>query len=334
MRRLSLALLVLVVLAAAAWAWIEHRYQGAELAFDSRPARIEVAPGMGLRQVGVAIRRAGADAPDWLFKYAAWRRDDAHRIQVGIYEVREAQTLATLLDRMVAGDVLKSSITFIEGWRFEQMRDAIRTHPELRPTEGLDAAAVLGFLGSEREHPEGLFFPSTYTFPAGSRDLDIYRLAYEEMRRVLEKAWSGREPDLPLASPYEALVMASVVEKETGVEADRRLVAGVFTNRLRRGMRLQSDPTTIYGLGDAFDGDLKRVHLRSDTPYNTYTRHGLPPTPIALPGRASIEAVLHPAATDALYFVARGDGSSQFSNTLAEHNRAVSKYQLGNKGKK
>ncbi|MCB1745416.1 MAG: endolytic transglycosylase MltG, partial [Gammaproteobacteria bacterium] len=239
-------------------------------------------------------------------------------------------SLRVILDRMVAGDVLTAEIRFIEGWRFNQLRETIAEHPELRHEAAtLSEQALLDRLGIRYEHPEGLFFPSTYRFAAGISDLEVYRMAHEAMRRLLDEAWAAREPGLPLKDPYEALVLASVVEKEAGTEADRALIAGVFVNRLRRGMKLQSDPTTIYGLGDAFDGDLRRVHLRTDTPYNTYTRHGLPPTPIALVGRASLQAVLHPAKTDALYFVARGDGSSQFSVTLDEHNAAVRKYQLG-----
>ncbi|MEZ5652048.1 MAG: endolytic transglycosylase MltG [Burkholderiaceae bacterium] len=334
MRRTLKVLVVLVILvgavAALTYRWALERYGEQPLVFVNLPARVEVRPGMGLRQVGGALRAAGAQAPDWLFKLAARLRDDAHRLQVGIYEVREPQTLRELLDRMVAGDVLMAEIRFIEGWRFAQLRATVRAHPELRhETDSLDDRALLQRLGIERDHPEGLFFPSTYRFPAGSSDLDIYRMSHDALRKLLDEAWAGREEGLPLATPYEALVLASVVEKETGVEADRPQIAGVFVNRLRRGMMLQSDPTTIYGLGDAFDGDLRRVHLRSDTPYNTYTRHGLPPTPIALVSRASLRAVLHPASTDALYFVARGDGSSQFSATLGEHNSAVRRYQLG-----
>lgn len=332
MRRFFIAVLVLACLAgAAAYGWLDYRYQRQPLAFAQSPARIEVRAGMGLRQVGGALRAAGADAPDWLLQAAARLRDDDHRLQVGTYAVEEPQTLRQLLDRMVAGDVLMASITIIEGWRFAQMRQAIDVHPEVRRegADGVEPAEVLQRLGIGHDHPEGLFFPSTYRFPVGTTDLGVYRMAHDAMTRLLERAWASRDPDLPLATPYEALILASVVEKETGIEADRRVIAGVFINRLRRGMMLQSDPTTIYGLGDAFDGDLRRVHLRTDTPYNTYTRKGLPPTPIALPGLASIEAVLHPASTDALYFVARGDGSSHFSSTLAEHNAAVRRYQLG-----
>jgi UPF0755 protein len=194
--------------------------------------------------------------------------------------------------------------------------------------DGLEPPAIMAALGLEPRHPEGLFFPSTYRFDDGDSDADILRRAYRRMQRVLDDAWAKRDPELPYATPYEALIMASIVEKETGQADEREAIAGVFVRRLRRGMKLQTDPTVIYGLGAAFDGNLRRADLRRDTPYNTYTRHGLPPTPIALPGAAAIEAALHPADGKALYFVAKGDGSHHFSDSLRQHNNAVRRYQL------
>ena len=238
-------------------------------------------------------------------------------------------TLKALVDQIVDGDVLTSEVRVIEGWTFARMRQAIVDHPDLVPASAnMTDKEMLASIGAPFEAPEGLFFPSTYHFPVGATDLDVFRQAYELMQKNLQDAWAARQPNLPLKSPHEALILASIVEKETGLEADRQHVAGVFINRLRINMRLQSDPTTIYGLGDSFDGNLRRRDLRADTPFNTYTRAGLPPTPISLPGRASLDAVLNPADTKALYFVARGDGSSQFSDTLSEHQSAVRKFQL------
>jgi UPF0755 protein len=217
----------------------------------------------------------------------------------------------------------------VEGWTFRQLLSALRRHEAVRDTlDGLSDEAIMARLGYPGKHPEGRFLPETYQFPRGTSDLEFLRRAYDGMQRALAAAWQGRAEDLPLDSPHEALVLASIVEKETGLASERARIAGVFVRRLRRGMRLQTDPTVIYGLGEAFDGNLRRRDLAADTPYNTYTRAGLPPTPICLPGKAAIEAVMHPAHGTSLYFVARGDGSHQFSDTLEAHNRAVQKYQL------
>lgn len=226
-------------------------------------------------------------------------------------------------------DVLMAEVTIVEGWTWRQMRATIDRHPELaHDTAGKADRELLAMLGSQRAHPEGLFHPSTYRFSPGAPDIDVYRQAFERQASILKELWESRQEGLPLADPYEALVLASIVEKETGRVEDRAKVASVFVNRLRIGMRLQSDPTTIYGLGSRFDGNLRKRDLLEDSAYNTYTRAGLPPTPIALPGKASIAAALNPVATRALYFVARGDGSSEFSESLEAHNRAVARYQL------
>ena len=221
-------------------------------------------------------------------------------------------------------------VRFTEGWTFRQMRAALAQTPDLsHDTTELSDVDILQQIGATERNPEGLFFPSTYSFSPGTGDLEIYRQAYKQLKKALDEAWAARAADLPYDTPYQALVMASIVEKETGRESDRDKVAAVFINRLRKGMMLQSDPTTIYGMGDKFDGNLRRRDLTTDSVYNTYTRTGLPPTPIALPGKASIVAATQPAPIAALYFVARGDGSSEFSNDLAAHNRAVGRYQLG-----
>ena len=315
------------ILLAAFAAW---RYAFAPLGQSQAELRVTIERGAGLRGIAAELARAGVAVsfPEiWL---ATRVRGDAMRLKAGTYLVREPTTLRELLDRMVAGDVLMAEIRFIEGWTFAQMRGAIDAHPDLRhDTAGLAEAELLARVGLKLPRAEGQFLPDTYRFPAGAPDVEVFRQAHRELRRALEEAWAARAPGLPYASPEEALIMASIVEKETGIEADRVKVAAVFVNRLRLGMRLQSDPTTIYGLGARFDGNLRKRDLLEDTPYNTYTRAGLTPTPIALPGRASIEAALNPAAIRALYFVARGDGSSEFSDDLAAHNRAVARYQLG-----
>lgn len=325
-----LGFVMVVLIAGATLAGVaQWRYERAPIAFEQAPVRITLERGDGLRSAGRQMREAGVAVPDWTLAAIGRLRDDVSRIHRGTYELHPPLTLRTLVDKLVAGDVLQSEARFIEGWTFGQMRASLAANPDVaHDSATLDEQSLLQAIGAQESRAEGLFFPSTYHFSVGTSDLEIYRAAYLKMQQVLEEAWADRDPTLPLASKYEALVLASIVEKETGIESDRAIVAGVFTNRLRIDMMLQSDPTTIYGLGDRFDGDLRRRDLRTDTPWNTYTRKGLPPTPIALPGSASIAAVMNPATTTALYFVARGDGSSQFSDTLDEHNRAVRKYQL------
>jgi UPF0755 protein len=266
----------------------------------------------------------------WAFEAVARVAGNPADIKAGQYEIRSGVTPLELLGKLVRGEVALTEIAFIEGWSFKQLRDALDAHPDVRhDTRGLVDAEVMRRLQAPSENPEGLFFPDTYRFAKGASDFEILRSAYRAMAKRLDAAWAQRQADVPLASPYEALILASIVEKETARGDDRAMIAAVLVNRLRAGMKLQADPTVIYGLGSAFDGNLRKRDLVADTPYNTYTRDGLPPTPIALPGLASIEAVLNPARTDALYFVARGNGTSEFSRTLEEHNRAVTKYQLG-----
>ena len=251
----------------------------------------------------------------------------AGRIRAGSYEVHGGDTPRTLLQKMVRGDEALLAVRFIEGWTVRQMRQALAEAPGLRAlTAGMTEAELMAAVGSPGVPAEGRFFPDTYLYGRGVSDLTVLRRAHHAMQRQLDAAWQARDPALPLASADELLTLASIVEKETGLEADRAQVAGVFANRLRIGMRLQTDPTVIYGLGQAFDGNLRRIHLETDGPFNTYTRAGLPPTPIALPGAASLRAAARPQATAALYFVARGDGSSAFSATLEEHPRAVDRY--------
>jgi UPF0755 protein len=231
---------------------------------------------------------------------------------------------------LVRGEETLRTITLVEGWNVRQVRQALAKAEELQAKfHNLSDAQIMEKLGRPGLHPEGRFYPDTYTYAKGSSDLALLQRALKSMDKHLAKAWLTRLPNSPLKTPDEALILASIVEKETGKAADRPLIAGVFIHRLRIGMMLQTDPSVIYGLGTAFDGNLRRSDLRADTPYNTYTRTGLPPTPIAMPGKAALEAALHPAATQALYFVAKGDGSSHFSSDLTEHNRAVNRYQRG-----
>ena len=247
----------------------------------------------------------------------------------------EGLTPAALLDLLVSGKVIEYSLTLVEGWTFAQVLEATRSHPVLVQSLAPDAGPgdVMTALGHPGEHPEGRYFPDTYQFPRGTTDLQVLARSYDRMAEVLAREWDARAEGLPITDPYEALTLASIVEKETGRAEERPAIAGVFVRRLEKGMLLQTDPTVIYGLGDAFDGNLRRRDLERDTPYNTYTRAGLTPTPICMPGRDAIHAVLHPADGDALYFVATGDGGHHFSATLSEHNRAVRRYQLNRGGK-
>jgi UPF0755 protein len=290
----------------------------------------EVRAGATLGAVARQLHEAGA-LPHPFALVALGRLESVDRsIKAGSYEVEAGITLPQLLAKLTQGDVTQTSLTIVEGASFADLKRALRDSPQVAKTVlDLPDAELLARLGAQERHPEGLFFPDTYFFAAGSSDLAILRRAHVALETRLAAAWSRRARDLPLASPYEALILASIVEKETGRPADRPLVASVFINRLRRNMRLQTDPTVIYGMGARFDGNLRKRDLETDTPYNTYTRDGLPPTPISLPGQASLDAATNPPATPYLYFVARGDGTSEFSSNLADHNRAVSNFQKG-----
>lgn len=251
------------------------------------------------------------------------------KIRSGDYQIKDHLSLWDLLKKLQTGEARSFPIRIIEGWTFRQMRQMLRNHHALKhDTEHLSDAELLRELQIDYPHPEGLFFPDTYFVSQGTSERSIYQRAHDKLQQELARAWEAKSPNLPYKNPYDLLIMASIVEKETAFEPDRSKIAQVFINRLNLGMRLQTDPTVIYGVGEAFDGNLTRKHLRTDTPYNTYTRAGLPPTPIALVGRASLDAAIFPSETKALYFVARGDGSSQFSDTLAQHNAAVKKYIL------
>jgi UPF0755 protein len=270
-----------------------------------------------------------ATSPRLLYEWFRWS-GQARRIRAGSYEVEPGITPRSLLDKMVRGDETLEVVRIIEGWTMRQVRAELARAPHLRPSSAeMDETQLMAAVGAPGQAAEGRFFPDTYAYSRGVSDLTVLRRAHAAMQRQLAAAWDDRAADTPLKSAEEALILASIIEKETGLPADRGLVAGVFVNRLRIGMRLQTDPTVIYGLGEAFDGNLRKIDLLTDTPFNTYTRAGLPPTPIAMPGAASLRAAVQPERTRALFFVARGDGSSIFSETLAEHNRAVNLTQRG-----
>ena len=323
--RVALALL-LVALAAAttgAWWWL-HR----PLPIAADPVELSIEPGSSPREIAESWVRAGVmTEPLALYEWFRWS-GQARRIRAGSYEVPAGTTPIRLLEKMVRGDETLAVVRFNEGWTFRQIRAELARADALKPTvAALGDDEIMRVLGAPGVSPEGRFHPDTYAYSKGSSDLAVLKRAYRAMEQRLAAAWQERAPDSPLRTPDEALTLASIVEKETGVGADRGLVAGVFVNRLRLGMPLQTDPTIIFGLGAAFDGNLRKRDLLADTPYNTYVRSGLPPTPISIPGKAALLAAVRPEATRALYFVARGDGSSEFSETLSEHNRAVNRYQ-------
>ena len=327
MRLLRTLILFGVFAAAGAACWLVYfALTPVEVAPHARHFNVE--HGSSLHSVAEQFDKAGLVSDRWSFLVLARLLGDAGDIKAGSYSVGARITPHRLLDKIVSGDFAQSELRFIEGWTFRQIRNVLDQHPAVKhDSEGLSDAQILLRLGLEEKAPEGLFFPDTYYFAAGTSDLTILRQAYLRMRTKLEALWEQRAKSLPVANTYEALILASIVEKETGRADERDMVAAVFVNRLKRGMRLQTDPSVIYGLGASFDGNLRRRDLETDQRYNTYTRYGLPPTPIAMPGEASIQATLNPAKSAVLYFVARGDGSHEFSSTLVEHNRAVNKYQ-------
>ncbi|MBK6630395.1 MAG: endolytic transglycosylase MltG [Betaproteobacteria bacterium] len=331
MRRLFRLLGMMLAAALVFLGWMGY-FATQPLPLRASPIEFTVKAGSTLRTASRQIEAAGVAMAAWQFTLLGRALGKAAEIKAGSYEVAQGITPLGLLEKLTRGDVTQVDIVLQEGWTFRQMRAALDAHTAIRhDTAGLTEREIMEKLGVEGR-AEGRFFPDTYLFAKGSADLDILKRSYRQSEKILLTEWQSREAGLPYASSYEALIMASIVEKETGQSHERTQIASVFLNRLKRGMPLQTDPTVIYGLGEQFDGNLRKRDLLADGPYNTYTRTGLPPTPIAMPGLASIQAALHPVRTDMYYFVARGDGSSQFSRTLEEHNRAVAKYQL-RKGK-
>lgn len=326
--RWLLRLLGLMLAAALVFIGLMGYFAIKPLMLQTSPIDFTIKAGSTLRSASRQIEEAGVAMPAWQFTLLGRALGKAAEIKAGSYQVAQGITPMKLLEKLTRGDVTQTEIVLLEGWTFRQMRAALDAHAHLRhDTAGLTERQIMEKLGIEGP-AEGRFFPDTYLFAKGSGDLEILKRSYRQMEKLLFTEWEGREANLPYSSLYEALIMASIVEKETGQSQDRAQIASVFINRLKKSMLLQTDPTVIYGLGERFDGNLRKRDLQADGPYNTYTRTGLPPTPIAMPGLASIQAALHPARTDLLYFVSRGDGSSQFSRTLEEHSRAVAKYQL------
>jgi UPF0755 protein len=296
------------------------------------PVDLTIEPGTSAKAIAQAVADAGVDtSPTLLY---AWFRlsGQSRQMRAGSYEIAPGTSPKRLLSMLVRGEESLRTVTMVEGWNWRQVRQALAKAEHLKPdSRALSDEALMTQLGRPGVAPEGRFYPDTYSYAKGSSDLAVLKRAMKAMDKQLQHAWEVRQPGAALQSPEQALILASIVEKETGKAQDRAQISGVFNNRLRIGMRLQTDPTVIYGLGEAFDGDLRRVHLTTDNPWNTYTRGGLPPTPIAMPGKASLLAAVQPAKTSAIYFVAKGDGSSHFSATLDEHNRAVNRYQRGQK---
>lgn len=291
--------------------------------------RVELRAGQSFASFANTLAEAGVLSHPALWTTLARLTGEARRVQAGEYWLKVGDTPSVLLARLLSGEVVVYEVKLLEGWTVRRSLAELRAQEALTlELKGVDEATLLGVLGLPEGNAEGLFFPDTYQYARGTTDADILRRAYRKLQTVLAELWAERDAGLPYESPYEALIVASLIEKETGREEDRANIAQVFVTRLHRGMRLQTDPSVIYGIGEDFDGNLTRAHLRADTPYNTYLRRGLPPTPIALAGARSLEAALHPAAGDFLYFVSRGDGSSHFSVSLEEHEAAVRRYQL------
>jgi UPF0755 protein len=328
-RVIVIGVLATILLLASAGGWLTW-FAVTPVSVQENARELLIPKGRSFSWISEELVRTGVLREPWSIRLLARLLGRAHSVHAGLYRLPDRITPYRLLEMLTNGEVTEAQITFIEGWTFAQMRMALAQHPLVgQDTAGMSEAEILRRIGAEESQIEGLFFPDTYVFNPGVADWKILARAYSTMRGKLDALWNTRQPSLPYATSYEALIMASIVEKETGLESERPLIASVFVNRLKRGMRLQTDPTVIYGMGAAFDGNIRKRDLETDTPYNTYTRAGLPPTPIAMPGLAALEAALQPASSNALYFVARGDGSSQFSATLSEHNAAVRRYQLG-----
>ena len=318
------ALLLLLLLgggAGAWWLWVPST-------LAQQVAEVSIEPGTSPKEVAAAVVRSGVPVNPTLLYWWFRLSGQSRQIRAGSYEWSGQASPWQILQKLVRGDASSGSVTLVEGWNIRQVREALRKADRLKPdTAPLSDAQLMQTLGRPGEHPEGRFFPDTYTFSKGSSDTAVLRRAMRAMDKHLAAAWTERNPKVPLRTPEEALILASIIEKETVKIRDQPEISAVFHNRLILGMRLQTDPTVIYGMGTRFDGNIRKSDLTTDTPYNTYTREGLPPSPISMPGKAALRAALHPVASKALYFVARGDGSSEFSATLEAHNRAVNKYQ-------
>lgn len=322
---IAAAVVAVLVAGAVFWAWTQHT-----LSLSAPTVEVSIDPGSSAREVAQTLVQAGVQVNSTLLY--AWFRLSGHArsLRAGSYELTLGATPQSILQKLVRGEESLRTVTLVEGWNFRQVRQALGKAEQLKPdSQAMADEDIMERLGRPQLHPEGRFFPDTYAYAKGSSDLEVLRRAMKAMDRRLDAAWQARAPAIALKTPEEALILASIVEKETGQPSDRAEISAVFHNRLRLGMMLQTDPTVIYGMGTSFDGNLRKQDLRQDTPWNTYTRVGLPPTPIAMPGKAALSAAVQPKTSSALYFVAKGDGNSAFSATLDEHNRAVNRYQRG-----
>lgn len=329
-KRLRLRLIAwgLIVLLLALWVYTDYRVSIDSPLRIREPLQLTITKGQGIASIARELKTRKVMAePLWL-KVLAWEREAGQNLKYGEYEIPPGTTVRGFLEMVLSGKSRQPPVTILEGWTFEQMRQALAAHPGLRQeTAGKTAEDIMALVGSPGQQPEGQFFPDTYFTARNTSDLDILKKAHRKMESVLSQEWQGKAEKLPFNTAYEALILASIVEKETGRADERPAIAGVFVRRIQQGMRLQTDPTVIYGMGPQFKGNLRKDDLRRDTPFNTYTRSGLPPTPIALPGREAIHAAVHPAEGTSLYFVAKGDGSHVFSSTLDEHEHAVDRFQ-------
>ncbi len=324
------AILILIIALFSGWFWTEYQQALNTSVVIEQPRLIEIKKGDSFNRItDKLIKHQVAIKPLW-FKFLAYQGKITNKLKAGEYELKPGSTMPDILALFVAGKAKQYSITFPEGWSYKQIIAEIEKNPNLEQTiTGLDFQAVMAKLGSEYKHPEGLFFPDTYFFDKSTTDLALLKIAHDKMQQVLKEEWESKAKNLAIKTPYQALILASIVEKETGAAEERAQIAGVFSRRLKKGMLLQTDPTVIYGMGERYKGNIRYKDLRQPTAYNTYVIKGLPPTPIAMPGREAIHAALHPAEGKSLYFVAkgRGDGTHVFSATLREHNNAVNKYQ-------
>ena len=333
LKKLFIWTLLAGVIAISAFVIQFFRFQYQAIAIPESERSFTIQSGSNIKTIAQQLSLGKIIDDPWLFILLAKVKGVEKSVRAGEYRLQQSQSPSDLLELFTKGLSIQYSFTIIEGWTFRELIEQIQHHTTIISTlEGKSDTEIMATLGYQYQHPEGLFYPDTYSFPKGTSDTDFLRRAYLLMQSHLQREWDDRAPDLPLSTAYDALILASIIEKETGVGYERPLIASVFIQRLRKNMRLQTDPTVIYGLGKTFDGDIRFRDLKKDTPYNTYLHKGLTPTPIALPGLDAIRAALHPADSKALFFVAKGDGTHYFSNTLEEHNKAVSKYQL--KGKK
>lgn len=319
----TLALSLVIVLA---WLWYERQISAPIVQNNTL---LEIAPGDNINSVIASLKKNGIAVNAWCFKLLGSSQNANRFLKIGEYELQDGMNMQQILQVFARGKTKQHAVTFPEGWTFGQILERLAQHPQIKQTLRGDNADIMGKIAPTYSHPEGLFFPDTYFFAKGTPDFTLLKIAYRKMQIVLAELWAKRAPDLPLQNPYQALILASIVEKETAQATERQQIAGVFSRRLQKGMLLQADPTVIYGIGAHYRGNISKQHLKAPNPYNTYTKRGLPPTPIAMPGAAAIYAVLHPDAGKSLYFVAKnqGEGRHIFSATLREHNDAVRRYQ-------